>query len=262
MIGLRQNARQTVGYPRRKGMATARPGKMRGARGPPHRRAKKLDERRRPGLEEKYRRGGRVVKHYRRKVMHQRHDQYEMEEVGFYGSLSDGGTDRTRVLVVDRNARRLGPFQMLPAIGRVADSRYADAQQKKPIAGRSAVTAAGDVVQSLAQTGYHRHRGDQEPSDRFMKGTKHGRDGSADGRDKTNQVRGNCSRGLWHLSRVCPDYADEANPSGGGDRSMFSANRLPVKCVFRPKNGPVPSQPVNACDGRTPAGRPCLPTAI
>ena len=25
---------------------------------------------------------------------------------------------------------------------------------------------------------------------------------------------------------------------------MFSANRLPAKCVFRPKNGPVPSQPV------------------
>ncbi|MCD4726738.1 MAG: hypothetical protein K8R46_03690, partial [Pirellulales bacterium] len=25
-----------------------------------------------------------------------------------------------------------------------------------------------------------------------------------------------------------------------GDRSMFSANRLPAKCVFRPKNGPVP----------------------
>ncbi|MCD4727598.1 MAG: hypothetical protein K8R46_08050, partial [Pirellulales bacterium] len=31
-----------------------------------------------------------------------------------------------------------------------------------------------------------------------------------------------------------------------GDRSMFSANRLPAKCVFRPKNGPVPSQPANA----------------
>ena len=27
---------------------------------------------------------------------------------------------------------------------------------------------------------------------------------------------------------------------------MFSANRLPAKYVFRPKNGPVPSQPVNA----------------
>ena len=26
---------------------------------------------------------------------------------------------------------------------------------------------------------------------------------------------------------------------------MFSANRLPAKCVLRPKNGPVPSQPVN-----------------
>ncbi len=31
-----------------------------------------------------------------------------------------------------------------------------------------------------------------------------------------------------------------------GDRSMFSANRLPAKRIFQPKNGPVPSQPVNA----------------
>ncbi|MCD4726264.1 MAG: UDP-N-acetylmuramate--L-alanine ligase [Pirellulales bacterium] len=30
-----------------------------------------------------------------------------------------------------------------------------------------------------------------------------------------------------------------------GDRSMFSANRLSAECVFRPKNGPVPSQ--SAC---------------
>ena len=106
--------------------------------------------------------------------MRQRHDQSELEEVVAYGFLSDGGTDRTLVLVVDRNVRRLGPFQMLPVIGRMAGSRRADTQQKKPVAGRGAVTAAGDVVQSLAQTGYHRHRGDQEPSDRFTKGTKHG----------------------------------------------------------------------------------------
>lgn len=156
----------------------------------------KLGERRRPGLEGKYCRGGRVVKHYRRQVMHQRRDRYELEEVGFYGSLSDGGTNRTLVLVVDRNVRRLGSFQMLPVIGRMAGSRRVDAQQKKPVAGRGAVTATGDVVQPLAQTSYHRHRGDQEPSDRFTKGTKHGRDGSTDGRDKTNQGRGNYSRGL------------------------------------------------------------------
>ncbi len=33
------------------------------------------------------------------------------------------------------------------------------------------------------------------------------------------------------------------------DRSTFSASRLSAKRVFRPKNGPVPSQPVNGCNG-------------
>ena len=33
---------------------------------------------------------------------------------------------------------------------------------------------------------------------------------------------------------------------------MFSANRLPAKCVFLPKNGPVPSQPVNGYAGEIP----------
>ena len=30
-----------------------------------------------------------------------------------------------------------------------------------------------------------------------------------------------------------------------GDRSMFSVNRLSAKCVFSPKNGPVPNRGVN-----------------
>ncbi|MCD4727720.1 MAG: hypothetical protein K8R46_08660, partial [Pirellulales bacterium] len=33
---------------------------------------------------------------------------------------------------------------------------------------------------------------------------------------------------------------------GLGTVPKFLANRLPAKCVFWPKNGPVPSQPVNA----------------
>ncbi len=33
-----------------------------------------------------------------------------------------------------------------------------------------------------------------------------------------------------------------------GDGSMFSANRLPAKCVFRPENGPVPSLLLRSID--------------
>lgn len=125
MIGLRQNSRGKMSDTHI-GKAWLRHGRVKYAvRANRHADGQKieLDKRRRPGLEEKDCRGWRVVKHCRRKVMHQRHDQYEMEKVGFYGFLSDGGTNRTLVLVVDRNARRLGPFQMLPVIGRVAGNR-------------------------------------------------------------------------------------------------------------------------------------------